>query len=155
MTKLLQKPTWSITGLLSKGRDMPDKTVSEIPLEKLRRLLRLSALPFSTSPQEQSAKLKALQTQLSFVRDVQDFDAAGTPPLQAIRDETHSALKEQTIGVKEVADSLLQEEYFGRNRRPRRRRGKEDVAGSGAWDVLETASKKAGRYIVVGITTKQ
>lgn len=155
MTKLLQQPTWSITSLLSEGRDTPKGTVSEIPLEKLRRLLRLSALPFSSSSQEQSAKLKALQTQLNFVRDVQDSDAAGTPPLQAIRDETHSALKEQTIGVKEVADSLLQEEYFGRNRRPRRRGGKEDVSGSGAWQALETASQKAGRYIVVGNTTRQ
>lgn len=149
--KLLQRPTWSLTGLSSEDQDAAKGMVSEITLAKLRRLLRLSALPFTTSSQEQAIKLTALRTQLNFVRDIQNFDTTGSLPLQTIRDETQSALKGQTIGVTEVADSLLEEEYFGRNRRPRRRRDKaSDALNFGAWNILERASQKAGRFIVVG-----
>jgi hypothetical protein len=149
---ILQRPTWSLTGLSTEGQGAGDGAVFEITLERLRRLLRLSALPFIASSEEQAVKLKAIRTQLNFVRDIQKFDAAGSLPLQAIRDETRSALKEQTIGVEEVAGSLLQEEYFGRNRRPRRRKDKADAPDSRAWNPLEMASQKAGRYIVVGDT---
>lgn len=150
VAKLLRRPTWSLTNLSSGEEDVAKTISSEITSSKLQHLLRLSALPLAVSPEEQSSKSKALQTQLNFVRDVQNFDAAGSLPLQAIRDETRSAVKQRTIGVAEVAGFLLQEDYSGRNRRPRTRRGKASTPDSGNWDVLKTAAQTTGRHVIVG-----
>lgn len=148
---LLEQPSWSVASLLSvRHTKMPGD--SEITLDKLRRLLQLSALPFPACPKEQAAKLKALRTQLHFVRDIQQFDTTGILPLQAIRDESHSAVKAQTIGMKEVEQALLQEESFGHNRRPRRRKDWASASDGEVWDVMKTASQRAGRYIVVNDT---
>lgn len=150
VAELLERPTWSVVSLLSKNKN---KNVvgddSKITLTLLRHVLRLSALPFPPSPEEQTSKLEALRTQLLFVRDIQSFDTTRVMPLQAIRDETHEGLKGQTIGVKQVQQTLLQEVSFGHNRRPRRTKVKLDESGIEDWDVLATASQRAGRHIVV------
>ncbi|OAA55956.1 DUF726 domain containing protein [Niveomyces insectorum RCEF 264] len=152
VAKLLEHPTWSVRSLLS------DETSSSAAAEQdaitpaqLRHLLRLSALPCPSSPAEQQAKIDTLRTQLCFVRDVQSVDTTGLRPLPSIRDETRAGLKEQAIGVEDVQQALLQEESFGHNRRPRRRKQKpaSDTLSAEAWDVLGTATRKAGRYIVV------
>ena len=118
-------------------------------MDQLRHLLRLSALPFPTTPEEQAAKIATLRTQLHFVRDVQSVDTAGLKPLQAIRDETKEGMKQYTIGIKDVEQALLQEDSYGHNRRPRRRKGKASAGDVEDWDALATAARKAGRYIVV------
>lgn len=145
---LLEQPTWSVASLLPKSDDTPQED-SELSVYQLRHLFRLSALPFPTDPEEQAAKIATLQTQLHFVRNVQNVDTTGLKPLQAIRDETKEGMKQYIIGLKEVEEALSQEESYGHNRRPRRRNGKIDTGDVENWDALATASRKAGRYIVV------
>ena len=148
---ILKRPTWSVSSLLCANQSDLEGH-SAIVTEKLRLLLKLSALPFPKSPEEQAAKLKALRTRLRFVRDIQTFDTAGITPLQAIRDESRNAIMAQSIGVKEVEHTLLLEEFFGHNRRPRRRKAKVMASSVKKWNVQDTASLKAGRYIVVNDT---
>lgn len=155
--QLLKRPTWSVRSLL------PEKTMGNgdisaagddtaITPALLRHLLRLSALPYPSSPEEQAAKIDTLRSQLHFVRDVQSVNTLGLQPLQAIRDETREALQEQTIGIKDIEQTLLQEESFGHNKRPRRRKtqkGKTDMSETESWDLLGMATQTAGRYVVV------
>ncbi|CAK7564362.1 MAG: hypothetical protein SEPTF4163_002251 [Sporothrix epigloea] len=148
VAKLLDRPAWSVANLISTDHEVSEVN-SEINLEKLRLLLRLSALPFPTSPEEQAAKLKALRRQLHFVRDIQTCDTTGLSPLQAIRDETQTAIKAQSIGVKELEQTLLQEVAFGHSRRPRRLKDNIATTPVDDWNILDTAPHKAGRYIVV------
>jgi hypothetical protein len=92
--------------------------------------------------------ISVLQSQLSFVRDVQSVNTDGVEPLRSIRDETEEGFREATIGVETLREALAQETVFGRRRRPRRQRSaqpREDLE----WDPLKTASRKAGRFFVV------
>jgi hypothetical protein len=86
--------------------------------------------------------LKTLHSQLHFVRDIQSVDTEDVEPLQSIRDETAEGIKEATIGLEDLRDILKEEEFKGRNRRPRRRRKpavtEKEVEG---WDVLGTAGE--------------
>lgn len=98
--------------------------------------------------------LKTLHSQLHFVRDIQSVDTEGVEPLQSIRDETEEGVKEATIGLEDLKNAFKNEEFVGRNRRPRRRRGEPvNTKGVEDWDVLGTASEKAetpgGRFFVV------
>lgn len=151
ITALLSKPTWSVRSLLPPESEAPKQKISP---QQLHHLLRLSALPPPSSPEEEAQMLKTLHSQLHFVRDIQSVDTEGVEPLQSIRDETEEGIREATIGVEDLRDAFREEEIKGRNRRPRRKRTpvveEKEVEG---WDVLGTAEEtvKVGgsRYFVV------
>jgi Asp-tRNA(Asn)/Glu-tRNA(Gln) amidotransferase C subunit len=148
---LLSKPTWSVRSLLPDPNSPPSE---EIAPTKLHHLLRLSALPLPTSPEEEAEMLKTLHSQLHFVKDIQKVDTEGVEPLQSIRDETEEGAKDITIGMNELKEAFEKEEIKGRNRRPRRRRVEVvNTNGVEDWDVLGTAGEKVelagGQYFVV------
>lgn len=147
VSALLEQPTWAVSSLLEKNSGTAEGT--EITPARLRHLLRLSALPLPANPEEEAAKLDTLCNQLRFVREVQSVETTGLQPLQAIRDETRQGIQEQTVGVKDVEQILIQEDSFGHNRRPRRRKPVVDTSDIGDWDVLATSSQTAGKYVVV------
>ncbi|ORY64367.1 uncharacterized protein BCR38DRAFT_485526 [Pseudomassariella vexata] len=159
---LLSKPTWSVRSLLPpSANDTSTRTTTStenstetepepITSKTLRHLLRLSALPAPSSPEEEASMLSTLRSQLHFVRAIQSVDTTGVEPLRAIRDETAEGRREQTIGLDTLKDALASEDVVGHARRPRRRRGgKVDAAEVEGWDVLGGAEMTAGRYFVV------
>lgn len=92
--------------------------------------------------------IATLQSQLQFARAVQRVDTKGVEPLRAIRDETEAAVKEMTIGLKDLEEVLAKETLVGHYQRPRR--AKERIESNAEnWDALATASRKAGKYFVV------
>ncbi|KAK3304508.1 uncharacterized protein B0T15DRAFT_494964 [Chaetomium strumarium] len=160
---LLSQPTWSIRTLIppSSPSNTPLTAPNSTPEEEitpaqLSHLLRLSALPQPSTPQETRRMLATLHAQLHFVRDIQRVNTDGVEPLSSIRDETAEGMRAATITVDTLKSALAEEEVYGRCRRPRRRRRrgdqkKEVVDGAGVedWDVLGCASEKVGRYFVV------
>ncbi|KAH8178019.1 glu-tRNAGln amidotransferase C subunit domain-containing protein [Sarocladium implicatum] len=148
---ILSKPTWSIRSLLSASA--PTETITS---SQLHHLLRLSALPLPTTPKEEQRMITTLQSQLRFVRAVQQVNTKGVEPLRAIRDETDEGLKEQTIGLEELKDALESEVKVGYYQRARRiRDGKRINEEAEKWDVLGTASRKAGKFFVVDAGKKE
>lgn len=159
MRALLEKPTWSVRSLLPPSKPTASSSPSpeaagteEITPQTLAHLLRLSALPPPSDPAEEVSLLATLRNQLHFVRSIQSVDTTGMPPLRAIRDETAAGLREQTIGLDTLKESLGQEDVVGHSQRPRRRReglqgGRKNEAED--WDVLAGAGETAGRYFVV------
>jgi len=146
LSKLLSTPTWSVRSLL------PSTSTSTptIPPKQLHHLLRLSALPQPSSPAAEASMIRTLESQLHFVRAIQQVDTTGVEPLRSIRDETVAGLAEATISVERLKEALEGEETWGHCRRPRRRRDiPVDTAGSENWEALGTASRTAGRYFVV------
>lgn len=96
--------------------------------------------------------LTTLESQLHFVREIQNIDTTGVEPLVSIKDETIEGIAERTMGLHTPAirEALANEEFKGRNRRPRRRRGEPvDTRGSEEWDVMGLAERKQGEYFVV------
>lgn len=92
--------------------------------------------------------IETLQSQLQFARAVQRVDTTGVEPLRAIRDETEAAVKENTIGLDDLKDTLAKEALVGHYQRPSR--VKEQIQSDAEnWDALGTASRKAGKYFVV------
>ena len=97
-----------------------------------------------------------LQSQLQFVRAIQEVDTEGVEPLVALRDETEEAEKEGTIGLEEMRGELEKEEVVGMRGRIVRRKVKE-VRGEGNGakeeggnlDLLAQAPRRLGRYVVV------
>ena len=97
-----------------------------------------------------------LQSQLRFVRAIQDADTEGVEPLIALRDETGDGEREATIGLKEMRGELEKEEVVGMRGRIVRRKGAE-VKGEGrggeeraeGLDLLAQAPRRLGRYVVV------
>jgi Asp-tRNA(Asn)/Glu-tRNA(Gln) amidotransferase C subunit len=146
LSHLFSTPTWSVRSLL------PSTTSSTptITPKQLHHLLRLSALPQPPSPAAEASMIATLESQLHFVRAIQQVDTTGVEPLRSIRDETAAGVAEATISVERLKEALEKEETWGHCRRPRRRRDLPvDTAGSEDWDALGTASQKVGRYFVV------
>lgn len=92
--------------------------------------------------------IDVLQSQLHFVRDIQAVDTANLAPLRSIRDETAEGLREVAVGIEQVSAALSEEAMIGHSRRPRRQR-KSENAKIDNWDILSTASRKAGKYFIV------
>ncbi|KAG5960040.1 hypothetical protein E4U57_000337 [Claviceps arundinis] len=146
---ILSKPSWSIRSLREPSSPAVESESREtITPKQLHHLLRLAALPLPQSPAEEASMIETLQSQLQFVRAVQRVDTAGVEPLRAIRDETLEAVRENTITLEDVKSLLSEEEHVGHHKRPRRTRKKTEEADE-KWDVLGTASRKAGKYFVV------
>ncbi|KAI9820770.1 MAG: hypothetical protein M1827_005140 [Pycnora praestabilis] len=145
---ILSKPTWSVRSLLPTSSQV-SKELGVAP-KQLHHLLRLSALPQPETLEEESNMLRTLDSQLHFVREIQNVDTAGIEPLQSIRDETQEAEKENEITVEQLKEAFAKEEVIGSRRRIKRRRDLPvDTKGAEDWDVLGQASKKVGRYFVV------
>ncbi|KAF3911365.1 hypothetical protein ABW20_dc0101048 [Dactylellina cionopaga] len=135
---IFAEPTWSITSLLPPSH--PESTSTSPPLdpkdmvtpEKLRHLLRLSALPMPKDKAEEQEMINDLHDQLYFVNKVREVDVMGVEPLVAIRDES------QDKGI--TLDDVLQAEKELEGLGP---------MGAEEWDPLKEAKKKVGRYFVV------
>lgn len=137
------KPTWTTHSLLDGAAP------ESVSPAQLSHLLRLSALPQPRDAQEEAALLSDLQSQLRFVRRIQEVDTTGVEPLRAVRDETSAARDEATLGLEQLGDALRDEVTVGHYKRPRRVRKDVDTKGVEDWDPLKTASKTSGRYFVV------
>lgn len=139
--------TWSVTSLLPQGNTHRDLPI--ISRTQLHHLLRLSALPMPKDEAEENMMIETLRSQLHFVKDIQSVETSGVEPLQAIRDETTAAIRERTIGVETLSQSLDNEEIKGRNKRPRRKRDSSVQPEGVDWDALGHAERKVGQYFVV------
>ncbi|KAK6500852.1 hypothetical protein TWF506_003613 [Arthrobotrys conoides] len=135
---ILEKPTWSITELLPPSH--PKSTSKSPPLdpkdvvtpEKLRHLLRLSALPMPKDQQEEDEMIQDLNDQLYFLNKIKEVDTTGVEPLVAIRDES----EDRGITLEDVLQAEKEVEGFG-------------PMGAEEWDPLKQAKTKLGRYFVV------
>lgn len=97
-----------------------------------------------------------LQSQLQFVRAVQEVDTEGVEPLVALRDESEEGEKQGTVGLEEMRGELEKEEVVGMRGRIVRRKGAEvkgeggvGKEGGGGLDLLSQAPRRWGRYVVV------
>ncbi|KAG6008219.1 hypothetical protein E4U21_004818 [Claviceps maximensis] len=151
---ILSKPTWSIQSLRepSSPADETASSSETITAKQLHHLLRLAALPLPQSPADEASMIETLQSQLHFVRAVQRVNTAGVEPLRAIRDETPEAVLENTVTLEDMKSFLSDEELVGHYKRPRRIQKKIHEADE-KWNVLGTASRKAGKYFVVQSST--
>ncbi|KAL8632743.1 hypothetical protein Q9189_001596 [Teloschistes chrysophthalmus] len=152
-THIPDHPTWSLEDLFSKHTQGPEPTVST---EELHHLLRLSALPIPKDTAESRRMQKDLQSQLEFVKAIQDIEIPNDViPLQSIRDETAEGLGEQEIGCKTLEEQRGKEDVMGTRGRIKRRAN--DVKSNGLqneeekWDPLALAPRTVGRYIAVNI----
>ena len=96
--------------------------------------------------------IKDLQSQLQFVRAIQEVDTEGVEPLQSIRDETKDAERENEITVATLQKEFDKEEVVGKRGRIRRRTNMSDAARDEQiidWDPVSQAPRKLGRFIVV------
>ena len=96
--------------------------------------------------------IKDLQSQLKFVRAIQEVDTEGVEPLQSIRDETKDPERENEITVNTLREEFDKEEVVGKRGRIRRRMNVPDAVRDeqvNDWDPLSQAPKKLGRFIVV------
>lgn len=137
--QLFAQPTWSVRSLLPKTDD-PD--ASEITREKLHHLLKLSALPNPKTEEDEQRMLKTLQSQVHFVKEVQNINTKDVEPLVAIRDETHAAIQERTVTLQSLQPFLDAEEKVGINGTVRRKKDE------GALDVeFENEVRRPGRQL--------
>ncbi|KAL4793323.1 hypothetical protein BDV19DRAFT_380269 [Aspergillus venezuelensis] len=152
---LLANPTWSVRSLLPDHATKP-RSPSVTPAQ-LKHLLRLSALPQPSSPEEELRMLETLESQIHFVEEIQKVDTTGVEPLQAIRDETPAAVKENIIGLEQLKDALSKERVIGRNKKIQRINSpRNDRPDGDAWDgnALGYASKTKGKFFVFGSDSK-
>ncbi|KAG2012353.1 hypothetical protein GB937_007182 [Aspergillus fischeri] len=146
---LLARPSWSVKSLLPSESAIESTTVTP---KQLHHLLRLSALPQPASKEEEDAMLRTLESQIHFVKEIQSVDATGVEPLQAIRDETPEAIRENTIGLEQLKEAMSRERVVGRSRRIHRvESARNDRPDGDAWDgnALGYASKTKGKFFVV------
>lgn len=145
---LFTKPTWSVESLL------PPKTseldAPKISSKQLHHLLRLSALPFPESPDEEKKMMDTLLAQLHFVGQMRQLDTTGVKHLRAIRDETAAAEMEQTIILDTLKEALARETVIGKHhKRIQKDPDPVDAKDVEDWDVLGSAERKAGKYFLV------
>lgn len=146
--KLLAESTWSVDSLLPPKAHEPNSP--KITSQQLHHLLRLSALPPPDTPEAEEKMLNTLAAQLHFVGKIQEVDTTGVEPLRAIRDETKAAIEEQTITVSTLRDAFEKEKVIGTHyKRIQRDPTPVDARDVENWDVLGSASRKAGKYFVV------
>lgn len=96
--------------------------------------------------------LKTLEAQIHFVKEIQQVDTTGVPPLQSIRDESSHAVEENTIGLEQLKEALSRERVHGRRHRIQRMPAeKNELPDGNAWDgkALGHASKTKGPFFVV------
>lgn len=145
---LPRHPTWSVQDIFGNRSKNAEPQVSD---DELHHLLRLSALPIPKDLAEQQRMKNDLQSQLKFVRVIQELDISDSvKPLQSIRDETENGMKEQEITAETLADEFAKEEVVGSRGRIRRKEGMKSLEGEEEkWDPLALAPRTTGRYIAV------
>ncbi|KEF57704.1 uncharacterized protein A1O9_05622 [Exophiala aquamarina CBS 119918] len=142
--ELLERPTWSVASLLpprappTNQRSTPPGTAAaaaaatasfvqfqedtqEITKEKLRHLLKLSALPPPKDDAEEEEMLSTLRAQVHFVKEIQKVDTTGVQPLVSIRDETRDNVWASMMTEEKLEEFFKQEEKVGVNGTIRRR----------------------------------
>ncbi|KAL9037766.1 MAG: hypothetical protein Q9180_003537 [Flavoplaca navasiana] len=141
-------PTWSLQDLFQNRTGDAETQVSD---KEVEHLLRLSALPIPKDLAEQQRMKKDLQSQLKFVKAIQEIDIPDSvKPLQSIRDETEEGMKEQEITVESLANEFAREDVVGIRGRIRRKEGTKAVKGKDErWDPLALAPRTIGRYVAV------
>ncbi|KAG7008118.1 hypothetical protein G7Y79_00007g022430 [Physcia stellaris] len=146
---MLAQPSWSVNTLFTS--DIHATPTTNVSPSQLHHLLRLSALPLPASETEESRMLQDLESQLQFVRAIQDVDTDGVEPLVSIRDETAEAEKEGEITVDVLKEDLAKETVSGIRGRITRPGDaeKEDIED---WDALACAPKSMGRFIALNNT---
>ncbi|KAI4183255.1 MAG: hypothetical protein L6R41_005497 [Letrouitia leprolyta] len=168
---LPRQPTWSLQDLVNKEpkvaslvkyANTPQRSESppKISPKELHHLLRLSALPLPKDTAEEEKMLKDLQSQLHFVRAIQEVHIPEhVQPLQSIRDETAEGMKEQEFTVESLAAEFEKEEVVGKKGRQRPKKPKPKGNGKLApnqdeeWDPLALAPRTVGRYVAVNTAT--
>ena len=159
ISSLLTTPSWSVASLLS-ASSLSSSSSSNITRTQLHHFLRLSALPLPSSEAEERKMIGDLESQLRFVRAIQEVDTEGVEPLKAIRDETREAEREGEIGVEELRKDFEREEVVGRRRRIRNKTENKVMtqnaeeegdaqSGTEGWNLLRQAPKRMGRFVVV------
>jgi len=160
ISTFLSESSWSVRSLLPTPEALDN--AHEVTPSQLRHLLRLSALPPPSSPEQEARMLRDLHAQLHFVRQIQSVDTEGVEPLRALRDENLFRINDELgmkgrklggeIGLTEMKEALAAEEVVGKyHKRIRRRKGVVDEEARRAedWDILGQAGKRVGRYFVV------
>ena len=147
--EMLKEPSWSVKSLFESEGSAPAPAITQ---KQLHHLLRLSALPLPDSEEQEARMIRDLQSQLKFVRAIQEVDTEGVEPLQSIRDETKDAERENEITVATLQKEFDKEEVVGKRGRIRRRtnvpHAARDEQATG-WDPVSQAPRKLGRFIVV------
>ena len=143
---MLAEPSWSVNTLFTPAsQSSPQSHVSQ---KQLHHLLRLSALPLPANEAEEAKMLKDLESQLQFVRAIQQVNTDGVEPLVSIRDETKEAEKEQAITLETLGEDLKKERVTGiRGRITRDFEATKEEAEN--WDALACAPKTVARYIAL------
>ncbi|KAI9373846.1 hypothetical protein BJX61DRAFT_532806 [Aspergillus egyptiacus] len=142
---MLAESTWSVRSLLPDPATKPSSP--SVTPAQLRHLLRLSALPQPSSQEEEQQMLETLESQIHFVKEIQQVDTTGVEPLQSIRDETPEAMKENTFGLERLREAMAKERVVGRNKKIQRvDSARNDRPDGDAWDgnALGYASKTKG-----------
>ncbi|KAL8688315.1 MAG: hypothetical protein Q9224_004915, partial [Gallowayella concinna] len=129
----------------------PTESDPQVSEQELHPLLRLSALPLPKDGSGQQRMQKDLQSQLKFVKAIQDIEIPDSvKPLQSIRDETEEGTKEVEITVESLADDFAKEEVVGIRGRIRRKDGAEAAqVEEEKWHPLKLAPRMVGRYVAV------
>lgn len=132
--KYLARPTWS-TGTIGQDLDSSDSPITD---EEVLHLHKISALPPPQNSDQLNELRRDLQSQLSFVHEIQCVNTEGVEPLVCVRNETKEGLRDSTIGLDELWPTLSKEVFVGKCLRPRRR---EDVVPriENEWDVFATS----------------
>ena len=142
---MLAQPSWSVNSLFTPDHSSADPQVSK---KQLHHLLRLSALPLPANEAEEAKMLQDLESQLRFVRAIQEVDTDGVEPLVSLRDETVEAEKESEITVDTLKEDFAKETVTGiRGRITTSGRAEKEDAEE--WDALACAPKTVGRYIAL------
>lgn len=155
--KIFAAPTWSARALLpsssssSSSSPSTQETTTEITPKTLHHLLRLSSLPPPSTPQEESALLNTLHTQLHFVRAIQAVDTTGVAPLTSIRDESSASTTTVAVTLDKLKEALAGEMVVGFRGRPRRVReenGRERSAEEVMVEEKTRDRRQRGYYVV-------
>lgn len=92
--------------------------------------------------------IKDLESQLQFVRAIQEVDAEGVEPLVSIRNETVEAEKDDEVTLETLKADLAKETVSGiRGRITRHGSAEKETAED--WDALACAPKSVGRFIAL------
>ncbi|KAF2666861.1 hypothetical protein BT63DRAFT_320985 [Microthyrium microscopicum] len=148
--EFLSQPTWSVQSLVPPANDSANER--PVSAEKLRHLLRLSALPEPKDEKEEARLMQDLASQLHFVKEIQKVDTKGVEPLRAIRDETLQAEQEAELTVEKLQEAFDNEEVLGKYHKRIRRRKDIPVVDEDTppdWKPLDHAKRRQGDFFVV------
>ena len=92
--------------------------------------------------------IKDLESQLQFVRAIQEVDTEGVEPMVSIRDEKAEGEKDDEVTLETLKADFAKETVSGIRGRITKC-GKVEVEDDEDWDALASAPKTVGRYIAL------